>query len=69
MDLIVSILTILTMELVARKYWQGWVVGLVNQAVWFLLIYSRELWGLLPLAIWLTITYILALRRWRDEEC
>ena len=55
------------MELVGRKRWQGWAVGLVNQAFWLYLVYDRALWGLLPLTAVLTWRYSAALVRWRRE--
>lgn len=56
------------MELVARRRWEGWLVGLVNQACWALLIWQRELWGLAPLCAVLTWRYAVALYRWRMER-
>lgn len=53
------------MELVARHYWQGWAVGLANQALWGYLIVTRDLWGLAPLCVVLTWRYSAALIRWR----
>lgn len=65
MDWITGGLTVLAMELVARKMWHGWLVGLLNQVFWVYLVVSRELWGLLPLTAILTWRYAAALVRWR----
>lgn len=68
MDWITGAITILAMELLARKRWEGWAVGLANQGLWLWLIASRELWGLLPLTAILTWRYAVALRKWRGES-
>jgi hypothetical protein len=67
MDWLTGGMTVLAMELIGRKHWQGWAVGLVNQAFWLWLIFTRELWGLLPLTVLLTWRYAAALRRWRKD--
>jgi membrane protein implicated in regulation of membrane protease activity len=69
MDWLVGGLTILAMELIGRKMWQGWAVGLVNQALWFyLIVYQQQLWGLAMLTVILTWRYAAALIRWRREQ-
>lgn len=65
MDWITGAFTLLSMELIARKMWQGWAVGLANQGLWLALIFQRELFGLLPLTILLTWRYLVALRKWK----
>lgn len=67
MDWITGAMTILAMELVARRRWEGWAVGLANQTLWLWLIYTRGLWGLLPLTAILSWRYTVALVRWRAE--
>lgn len=67
MDWLTGAITLLSMELVARKRWEGWAVGLFNQGFWFWLIFSKEMWGLLPLTVMLTWRYAAALIRWRRE--
>ena len=68
MDWITGFLTVLAMERIRRRYWDGWLLGLVSQAFWAYLIVSRRLWGLAPLCLVLTVQYALALRAWRREE-
>jgi len=34
MDWVISIFTITSMELIARRHWQGWLCGLINQGFW-----------------------------------
>lgn len=65
MDWITGVLTVLAMELIGRKHWQGWAVGLVNQIFWFWLVVDRQMWGLLPLTAILTWRYSAVLIRWR----
>lgn len=67
MDWITSIGTLIAMELIGRKRWEGWAVGLGNQTFWLWLIYTRELWGLLPLTVCLIWRYSVALKKWRRE--
>lgn len=65
MDWLTGALTILAMELIARKHWQGWAVGLANQVFWAWLVWDRQMWGLAPLTAILTWRYSVALIRWR----
>lgn len=67
MDWITGLLTIWAMELVARKNWRGWLVGIFNQSLWLWLIFERKLWGLFPLTVVLSWRYAAALLRWRRE--
>lgn len=68
MDFFVGGMTILSMELLARKRWEGWIVGLVNQGFWFyLIVYQQALWGLSILTVVLTWRYSVALVKWRNE--
>ncbi|TWU12832.1 hypothetical protein CA54_16580 [Symmachiella macrocystis] len=66
MDWIAGFLTLISMEMIARHKWQGWAVGLVNQVTWLVLIFNRELWGLLPLNVVLTWRFSVALMKWRE---
>lgn len=69
MDWIVGGMTLLAMELIARKRWEGWAVGLVNQALWFyLIVWQQQLWGLAMLTVVLTWRYSVALLKWRRDE-
>ena len=67
LDWVTGAMTLLAMELIARKMWQGWAVGLFNQGLWLALIFYRELYGLLPLTVILTWRYLVALRSWRGK--
>lgn len=66
MDWVTGGMTVLSMELLAKRRWEGWAVGLANQFLWAWLIYTRELWGLAPLVAILTWRYAVALRKWRS---
>ena len=65
MDWLTGAMTVLAMELIGRKHWAGWGVGLLNQAFWAYLIYDKALWGLAPLTAILTWRYAVHLYRWR----
>jgi len=67
MDWIAAILTITSCELLTRKLWYGWIVGLLNQAVWYYVSYSNGLYGMFALTIALTCMSVRALIRWRRE--
>ena len=64
LDTVTGLVTLVAMELLARKSPAGWALGLAGQSLWFLLIYRRALWGLLPLTVALTVLYAAALYRW-----
>ena len=68
MDWLTGALTIVAMELIGRKMWQGWLVGLLNQVFWAYLIIDHELYGLIPLTAILTWRYSAHLLRWRKER-
>lgn len=68
MDWLVSILTIIQMQLIARKRWEGWLVALVNSGLWMILVYQQELWGLMALQIILSAQFAFALINWTSKE-
>lgn len=63
----VGLLTIVAMELVARGRWSGWALGVVNQVAWLWIVYTRDLWFMMPLSLFLLWTYTRALRAWRRD--
>lgn len=67
MDWIVSVLTIIQMQMIANRLWQGWVVALVNSGLWMILSYQQGLWGLVALQLVLSAQFSLALARWARE--
>jgi len=54
--------------LVGNKSNAGWLLGVIGQAMWFLYIFTRQEWGLLPLAIGLTALYARNLVKWHREK-
>lgn len=68
LSLATSCMTIVAMQLLARKRIEGWFVGLANQALWLALIVATGAWGLLVLTVTLTVTYAHAIHRWRSES-
>lgn len=67
MDYVVGAITIVAMELVARRRWEGWALGLCNQTLWLWLCWQKELWGLIVIPIILSWRYSVALYRWKSE--
>lgn len=67
MDWVASIITIIGIELLRRKMWQGFLVGLLNEIIWAYLAISREVYGLLLLVVVLTFQYSWAIYTWRKE--
>jgi hypothetical protein len=67
MDWLVGAITILAMELIARRKWYGWGIALINQIFWGWMIIERGLWGLAPLCFVLGWRYSVALIRWRKS--
>lgn len=64
LDTATSVLTLATMWLLSEGHGVGWLVGLVNQALWIALIHRRRLWGLVPLTLCITVIYARAVWRW-----
>ena len=61
-----SVLTLIGMWLAGNRRASGWLVGLVNQALWFGFIVAFDAWGLLPLNAALIVVYSRNLRKWRQ---
>lgn len=67
-SLATSVMTLVAMQLLAKRRWQGWAVGLANQALWVALIIRTEAWGLLLLTCALVVIYVRALIDWRRPD-
>ena len=65
---LLSLNTIALMWLVGNRSTFGWALGLVGQALWFVFIFTWDVWGLLPLAVVLTVVYGRNLVKWRRES-
>jgi len=68
LPLLLSCTTLTTMWAAGNHKWWAWLVGLVGQAGWFLFIVLFGAWGLLPMAIVLTVIYARNLRKWHHEK-
>lgn len=66
--LVLSINTLVLTWMVGNRKTAGWVLGCIGQVLWFVFIFTWQVWGLLPLAIGLTIVYARNLYRWRREQ-
>lgn len=65
---VLSANTIALNWLVGNRKTSGWVLGCVGQALWFVFIFTWQVWGLLPLAAVLTVVYARNLMKWRQEQ-
>lgn len=68
LQLTTSAVTVLAMQLLARKDRRGWIVGLANQVLWVTVIWRSQTWGLLVLTFVLIYTYVYALIRWQRDD-
>lgn len=66
--LVLSANTLTLTWLVGNRSTSGWVLGVLGQALWFVFIFTWQVWGLLPLAVGLSIVYARNLRRWWRED-
>jgi hypothetical protein len=68
LGLLTSVLTLYGMKLAGDRRPAGWMVGLLNQAVWFAFIVAFGAWTLLFLNAALTVVYARNYAKWRREE-
>jgi len=68
LPLALSANTIALMWLVGNRRALGWWLAVGGQAGWFAFILIFEAWGLLPMAVALTVTYIRNLVKWLRED-
>lgn len=57
-------ITLVGVYLTGRKSWVGQAIQFFSQFVWLVLIWRKELWGLLPLTIGLIVLYGKNTRAW-----
>lgn len=62
---VMSIGTILTLYLAGEKKCIAWLIGLLNQVLWFVYIYMTGSYGLSPMAGVITVIYARNLWRWK----
>ena len=68
MDWITAVLTITYMQLIARKMWQGWLLGILVQGLWIYTTYVAHLYGFLALSFLLAAQFTIALLKWKKED-
>jgi nicotinamide riboside transporter PnuC len=68
MDWIAAIFTIIGIELLRRKMWQGFLVGLLNEISWAYIAINKEVYGLLLLVAVLSVQYSWAIYTWRKSK-
>lgn len=61
---ILSVITIYTMFLAGDKKKKAWLVGLVNQILWFTWIIVSGTWGLIPMTIAMCVVYTRNYLKW-----
>ena len=62
---VMSAVTIYTMFLAGDKKKKAWLVGLLNQVLWFTWIIVSATWGLLPMTIAMCIVYVRNYFKWK----
>ncbi|WP_234265221.1 hypothetical protein [Hydrogenophaga sp. NFH-34] len=62
---VLSAITIWMNILVGNNHPRAWLLGLSGQALWFVWIVLSKTWGMLPMAIALSIVFWRNHRRWR----
>lgn len=65
--LALSCITVWTTWQAGNRNYLAWLVGLLNQGLWLVFIVVFDAWGLLPLNVFMTITYARNLAKWRRE--
>ncbi len=63
---ILMVWTVVTMWLAGNKNPLAWYSGIASQALWLVFDWHVEAWGLMPLAIVLTVVYARNLMRWKQ---
>ena len=64
---IMSGFTIVVMWLAGNKDKKTWTLGLINQILWFYLIYDKHLYGLLPMTTTIVFIYIRNMWLWNKN--
>lgn len=65
---VLSVVTIVAMELAGRKDKRAWAIGLANQVLWVAFIVHTRSWGLLVLTGALIYVYGRNYLRWSEAE-
>lgn len=59
--------TVLNMWLIGNKTVWAWYSAITSQAAWLYFDYLVGAYGLMPLAVVLTVIYVRNIRKWRKE--
>lgn len=62
---LLSAITAYTMLLAGNKRAGAWLVGLLNQVLWLIWIFTSATWGLLPMTAVMVIVYIRNYVKWK----
>lgn len=68
LDWAAGLLTLIAVQLVAMKKWQGWVLHAANGAIWGYLMYLAGYTGLVVLEIIFVVQAVWALWRWTRRD-
>ena len=65
MDWLAAIGTLVAVELVTRKKWQGFALHVLNGGLWLWIMWHSQLWGLVALEVVFVLQASTSLVRWR----
>jgi nicotinamide riboside transporter PnuC len=65
LDWIAAVVTLVAVELVTRRRWEGFALHTVNAALWGYLMYRAQLWGLFTLEGVFAVQGLVCAYRWR----
>lgn len=65
---LMSLITILAIELQGRKWPRAWALSLGSQVFWFAWIVASQQWGFLPMTVILTFQYVRNHLKWARES-
>lgn len=66
--ILTSIITLASMWMAGNERAFGWIIGMLNQVIWFVFILVFGAWGLLPLNIALVFVYGRNYYKWKTED-
>ena len=67
LDVLAALMTLISINLVARKKRIGFLVGAAAEPVWCYLMWRAEYWGLFSLGVVFFVQYFWAYIKWRRE--
>lgn len=65
---LLSALTLISLYLAGDRNPMGWLVGLINQALWLVWILLTQTWGLLPMNLTLWLVFTRNYFKWRSGD-